>query len=197
MTLTPKTGWFGRRAGAVFLSILALTVLAGATDLEIQRSTIKWKNVGPWEIGVDQQLNYGCFLFAAYEDGTDLKFGFSSNMSHAYIMITDRDWLSLKEGESYSLVFQFDRKPRWSGDAAGVRVRNTVALVLAVPTLAEDFFVDFALSKRLHITHKGKSVASLNLKGSYAATDELLNCQKNMQVMKSERSQYSADPFSQ
>ena len=151
----------------------------------------------PLEISVDQRLNYGCYLYASYEDGTDLKFGFSRKMSHAYIMITDRDWLSLEEGESYALVFQFDRKPRWSGDAVGVRVGDAIALVLAVPTLAEDFFVEFALSRKLFITHRDRSVASLSLRDNYAATDELLNCQKNMQAIKAERSQSDADPFSQ
>ncbi len=195
MNLTAAREWLGRRVGAGALSILALLVLMGASDPDVQRNAIKWKSVGPWEINVDQRLNYGCFIYASYEDGTDLRFGFSHKMSHAYIMITDRDWLSLEEGESYSLVFQFDRKPTWSGDAAGVRVRDIIALILPVPTREDSFFVDFALSDKLYITYKGKTVANLNLKGSYAATEELLNCQRNMQAIKSDRSEDDADPF--
>ena len=187
-----RDGW--SRVGLTMLVCAVISILS-FSDLWA-KNPIKWKTIGPWEINVDQDLNYGCFLYTSYKGGTGLRFGFTHRLTHAFIMITDRDWRSLRAGERYPLVIQFDRKPAWSGEASGIRIRDVVALVLPVPIREDNFFVEFALSEGLHISHKGKAVANLTLQGSYAATQELLKCQKSMLSMKIGGTKSRTDPFS-
>lgn len=180
---------------ATFIASICMLIAASGAAVSQSKEVIKWKKVGPWEIRVDRTLNYGCFLQAAYQGGTDLRFGFSHLASQAFILIADPDWASLEDGKDYPLEIQFDKKPLWSGDASGFRFSGVVALLMAIPTKQVDFFSEFARSHTIYISYKGKTVANLNLKGSYAAIQELLRCQKNMQAIKSADTERTSDPF--
>lgn len=172
---------------------VGLVLLLSSVDANAEKA-VNWKNVGNWSIRVDTSLENGCFLYAQYEGGTQFRFGFDMGLGNAYFLIGNGNWKSLEEGKTYTLVFQFDNRPRWTGEGRGYLVgENLVGLVGTVSD--GEFFSELARSHVLTATYKGREIARLNLKGSYAAVKELLNCQAEMRAARAVGKQPRKDPF--
>lgn len=175
------------------VAVFLVGILTGIAQSEAKKA-IRWKKVAGWEIRVDQTLGYGCFLFAGFEKGTVLRLGFAKSIG-AYLMIGDLAWKSLERGKNYKLRIKFDEDSWWSADATALDMNGVTALTVMFTNA--DFIHEFARRHTIFISYRGKSVANLKLKGTYAAVKELVNCQKSMagQRAADSGSISSGDPF--
>ena len=151
-----------------------------------------WKTVGDWDVRVDTTLNYGCFIAAAYETGTVVRVGFDETHSGGYILIGSPEWTSLEIGKDYDLEFQFDNEPPWEGTATAIPMGEVVLLFL--PFHEPSFMSEMQRKHALMITYRGRVVANLTLRGSYAAIQELVNCQLAVEEARA-GSPTPGDPF--
>lgn len=154
----------------------------------------EYAKVGPWSIRVDTTLDYGCFIFAAFEGGTALRFGFNMTDQTIYAMVGDPKWKSLEWGKAYHVIITFGDEEPWSGDAMGFSFDEGEdgpwlwINVGEVGDVAELFFTEFMQEGDFALDYKGKEITKLSLRGSHKAGLKLLECQEEMLEM-------GEDPF--
>jgi hypothetical protein len=153
-----------------------------------------WKEVGSWEVRVDNTLGYGCFAMAAYKGGTVLRIGFDASKNYrGYLVLGNSEWKSLEAGKEYELVVQFDRASPWSAPAQAVQFGSGRATMLFMQFDKSKVFKEFASKHQLIVFYKNQEIDRLNLKGSALAIDELVKCQIAMK--ETGTSSPKADPF--
>jgi hypothetical protein len=183
----------GRRfLGFLFLSLFGATIVTEAARSE---DTTLWKHVDSWQVRVDTTLNYGCFIMAEYEQGSVLRIGFDPSSDGAYLLITNERWRSIEQGKEYTLVLQFDDKDPWEASAQGFKFENSPYPFLYTPFSEAGFFKEFMRSHELTIEYRRERIASLSLRGSFAATREMVNCQRQIDETRSTRQTRRNDPF--
>lgn len=175
-----------------FIALVSMLIF-GAGTVHAQDTAI-WKEINGWSIGIDRTLNFGCFIYGVYERGTSIRVGLNQADQNGYILVGNPGWQSLEQGKKYDLSFQFDRDPPWSGPASAIVIDGKPSLVL--PFNKAEFFRDFAEKQTLFVRYQNTTVATLNLRGSYAAVQELLTCQETVEKMRKKPGQeQSGDPF--
>jgi hypothetical protein len=158
----------------IFILLLSGTGLINAEDEPL------WKTVGGWEIRVDTTLGNGCFTYQIYEGNTVLRIGVNKLVGGMYAMIGDADWKSLEFGKTYPIKLYFGNQTPWSGNAEALSFNGIPVLMLNI--ISNDhaalFLTEFMRELSVKVVFKNKSIAHLNLKGTYKAGTELLKCQK-------------------
>ena len=177
--------------------IMFVSVVASATGAFGQGSDdiVTWNDdVKGWYLGVDPSIGDGCFMYAAYEGGTFLRFQFNPQEDLVNFIVGNDNWQSLEEGKLYGLEVSFGSETPWTGDAEARFIGDTPSLSLDVPyseDRAATFIEELRRTSVVDISYNGKSVDVLNLSGSFAAVTELVNCQSEML-----NSSGGSDPFS-
>jgi hypothetical protein len=105
-------------------------------------------------------------------------------------MLANPAWRSLKVGEEYEVQFQFGRNSPWKVPTTAKEMGESIALMSNFTDAA--FWTEFSNSNQLEVTRQGKAVTKIDLAGSKAAFDELVNCQKSEDAQARSR-----DPFAQ
>ncbi len=176
--------------------LLVTTIIFGVASIDASaRNTIKWKSVGNWNILVDPTLGNGCYLTASYESGTSFRFGFAlGERPQFYVILHDPDWKSIEEGKEYDISLRFDERKGWAWTAQGTRLSDGEVVLYGGAT-SSDFFSELARSHVLFATYKRQVIASLQLKGSFAASRELLKCHDAMKATGATGRKARRDPF--
>jgi hypothetical protein len=156
-------------AAAVCVAAVNVAPVMAASD------AIRWGKVAGWDILIDPTLGNGCFIFTTYDGGTALRLGFSPDDGEAYLMVGNLKWGSIEHGKTYSVDLRMDRDTPWHATATGVDF-DGVPLLMAT-TDDPDFLYDFAKKNSLQVTYRGTVVATLSLRGTYAAITEMVRCQ--------------------
>jgi hypothetical protein len=139
---------------------------------------LRWGKSGGWDILIDPTLGNGCFIYTVYTGGIGLRLGFSPDDGEAYLMVGSKSWASIEHGKTYSIELRMDRDAPWRASATGVDF-DGLPLLMAT-TDDPDFLIDFAKKNSLQVTYRGSVVATLSLRGTYAAISEMLNCQEQV-----------------
>jgi len=134
-------------------------------------------------------------MTAVYERGTAFRIGFDRTNANGYVMFGNLAWQSLEAGKEYSITLQFDDEPSWQGTATAVHIGADSAVFLAAPFNKPSIMVEFMRKQALKIFYRGNLVTSLSLRGSYAAIQELLNCQSAVNEAMGSPSPQPKDPF--
>jgi len=159
--------------------------------------TALWKKMQNWAIYVDKSLNYGCFMFGAYTHGDVLRIGFDRKNSNGYVVLGNDAWKSLEIGKEYSTTLKFDDDSPWSGTAKAITLSTNVPL-LYFPFSDTNFLNSIAVKQGVTVFYSGKIVTYLPLTGSFAAVQELVNCQTQFSDQTSglqSKDSGSEDPF--
>lgn len=85
----------------------------------IQASTIPYGNAGEWSVRIDQTTGGGCFIVAAYENGTVIRYQYDATRGSNVFFVGSNYWRSIEDGDDHPLSISFDGKEAWSGKAAG------------------------------------------------------------------------------
>lgn len=161
-----------KAAAAALAASLAATSIAPAMAAS---DAIRWGKVQGWDVMIDPTLGNGCFVYTTYDGGTALRLGFSPDDGEAYLMVGNLKWGSIEHGKTYPIEFKMDRDAPWRATATGVDFDGLPLLM--VSTDEPDFLIDFAKKNSLQVTYRGTIVATLSLRGTYAAISEMINCQ--------------------
>jgi len=177
------------------IPFLFVSIVIWPTDLMAGADSPLWKRVGSWDVRVDKTLGNGCFAMAEYEGGTTFRIGFNPPNKNGYVIVGHANWKSLEEGKEYPIKLQFGNAVPWTGDATGFKFEKTDPIVFLMITIIEtDLFTEFMRKTYIKVSYNEKTIAKLNLKGSYAAFEEVAKCQKAMKAG-GETSPAGKDPF--
>jgi hypothetical protein len=141
---------------------------------------------GNWSIRVDTSLDYGCFLLTTYQDGSAFRLGVDRTDGSVYVLVADPNWESIEYGKHYPVSLQFGDESPWTADATGFSFdppEDQPFLAVHASTDRDTmwlFLREFMVEPNFELFYKGSSVANLSLKGSYAATLKLLECQSEI-----------------
>jgi len=149
-----------------------------AAPAALAQDTVLWANVGQWQIRIDKSVNYGCFMLGSYTQGTLLRIGFDQNNRNGYLLVGNDAWRSLQIGNRYELVLRFDRAAPWRGRATARTIGSGSMVFLHLTFDSPRFLLELARRADLTIYYAGNAVTRLPLRGTYAATEELLRCQR-------------------
>jgi hypothetical protein len=160
------------------LLLLALVLSCWGAPGARAQDTVLWGHVGQWQIRIDKSVNYGCFMLGSYTQGTLLRIGFDQNNRNGYLLVGNDAWRSLQIGNRYELVLRFDRAAPWRGPATARTIGSGTMVFLHLTFDSPRFLLELARRATLTIYYAGNAVTRLPLRGTYAATEELLRCQR-------------------
>ena len=176
------------------------------SSLPSHSATYEWGQFNGWDVGVNQETNFGCYVLSpSYEDGSVIKLGFinlQSAESNFYLYLGNLNWSSLRTGEIIPMEINFfPYKSAYNGDAIVESVSGHNFLQFNIDD--DDFLADFAKKDAIDFLYKGRSIAYLTLDGSYTALREFLNCQiavaesgiANVALQRQLKKKNSRDPF--
>jgi hypothetical protein len=176
------------------LLLLACGLNCFAVSGASAQGTLLWRTVGQWQIRVDKSLGYGCFLVGSYTQGTILRIGIDQQSGNGYVMVGNEVWRSLQVGNQYDLALRFDTTSPWRGRATARRIGSGSMVFLYLSFDRARFLVELARRLNMTIFYQGDVVTTLPLRGTNAAVQEMLNCQRVADIArKNERPQ--GDPF--
>ena len=158
---------------------LACVLNCVAVPNALAQETVLWGTVGEWQIRIDKSVDYGCFLLGSYTQGTVLRIGFDQQNRNGYILVGNEAWRSLQIGGRYELVLRFDNAAPWRGRATARRIGTGSMVFLYLSFDSPRFLTELARRVNLTIFYAGNVVTTLPLRGTYAATQELLRCQRS------------------
>jgi hypothetical protein len=174
------------------LLLLVSAFVVWSSEIAWSEDSPLWKVVGDWQVRVDKTLNFGCFMAAASVRGTVVRIGLDQKRLNGYILVGNDDWRSLEVNKDYELVLQFDGNPPWRGKATAIQMGQGAAY-LYLPFSKSQVMLELAKKQVLSIWYESKQVAALRLTGSFAATQELVACQRAVEAARSGTK--PADPF--
>ena len=181
-----------------------LAVLAALTIPSVHAAmaeeSVTWKDdVRGWYLGVDTSIGNGCFMTASYDDGTFLRMQFNPELAQFQFIIGSEHWESIEAGKHYNLSVAFGSRSPWTGEADGMRLGSLPALLLSVPfedDKAETFIGELQQMPHVVVGYNGNEIASLELSGTYAAMEEVMQCQQAISEAADQQPAKAADPFS-
>lgn len=158
------------------------------------QDTLLWRTVGQWQIRVDKSLGYGCFLIGSYARGTVLRIGIDQQNGRGYVMVGNEAWRSLQVGNQYDLAIRFDNASPWRGRATARQIGSGGTVFLYLSFDRARFLVELARRLNMTIYYQGDAVTTLPLRGTNAAVQEMLNCQRAADIAR-KGGRPPGDPF--
>jgi hypothetical protein len=172
---------------AAAIAMALMTSAAVASD-----DSVPWGNgeVAGWNIAVDTSLGGGCFIYAVFDGNTLVRIGFDPSSSDYYLILGDDEWKSIESGKEYDLTLRLGSRAPWDAEANGVPLGDGTALM--VTSTDTDFLQDFSSQQSIRVEYNGDQIANLDLSGSAAAIQEMINCQETVNAAASSGGD---DPF--
>jgi hypothetical protein len=183
-----------------FIKLAFLLGLCAAFVIAIPvRALAEWATVDGWSIYTHEG---GCYLSAAFDGDTNFAIGLDgtskSNMTMDVILFSQK-WRSIQVGNTYEVGMDFDRGTNWSVYFEGVEFGDAKGLYNYDDAYVEDsgiFAEDFMRSDTVYIEFEGERVANLNLSGSRAAFEEMVDCHSSFIESGTTEDPFSgSDPF--
>ncbi len=189
----------------IFVVLAALTIYP--TTL-LADETVIWKNdVRGWDVMVDRTLENSCFIYSTFEESSFVRLQFNPVNDSVEFTVGNLNWISLESGKLYPMEVQFGSRTPWTGEGLGRWWGEDLpSLSLDVPfkdDRALEFLDEFMKMTGVRVSYENRIIANLSLRGTYAATEEMMRCQRKMfesspaptDPFKSNSSSENADPF--
>jgi len=132
-----------------------------------------WKTVGTWMVHVDRSLG-GCFVMKGFDGGIGIRVGLWPLGRTWYLMLENPDW-ARDVAADYPLEISFDGYRSWDGIASPMPSQGPGIVAMRID---DEWLADFAVGHVMTVRHQGRVVAQLSLSGTYAAVNEMLDCQE-------------------
>ncbi|MBO9449347.1 hypothetical protein J7426_03700 [Tropicibacter sp. R16_0] len=177
----------GRFLGAVTGCLLGTTALADPID---------WKVVRGWDISF-YPASEGCQAFALFEEDTAFFIGFDNTENELSLDVTllDQKWRSIEAGKEYKVEVKFGDESPWTMDMDGLKTDEFPGLGIMIDAGSDQaklFIDEFQRENSMKWSFKSNVLGHYTLRGSRAAFDEVIACQRSYM-----RAQSSSDPFAQ
>jgi hypothetical protein len=166
--------------------MLKKIALAGALALAsttAQAEVTLWKKVGGWDVSFYPGLP-GCLASAEYNRGTTFFIGFIRSDRDLLLNVTlmDESWGSIEAGKEYEVKFYFGDESPWTLNMRGERYGQFPGLdftISAAASQADLFVEEFQRELYMEIFYAGVSLGKYTLKGTRAAFQETIRCQRS------------------
>ncbi len=151
-------------AGAVALCATAAT----AQDLQ------PWGASDYWSVMIDPTLGNGCLIQGEFADGSLVRIGLDRNAGGGYVTVFNTAWGEIEEGAVYPISFSLDGEG-YDGEAKGMYLNGVPGADVAFDNV--DFFMGIAQYQTMTMYHDGAEVLSIDLTGTMAGLEAVLECQ--------------------
>lgn len=134
-----------------------------------------WGTSGDWEILINPEVGYGCFMQRTSPDGTVVQVGAEPDKQGGFFAVLNAGWTEITDGEEAVLTFDFG-DAKFAGDAKGVIKGD---LFGGYAFFDNPKFVDeFGKRTKVTVSGEGDRQVEISLKGSQKAIQALRACQK-------------------
>jgi hypothetical protein len=166
-------------AAATMVSAAALTF--SSVPAQAGGATEQYSQIGGWKVMIDHTTGDGCFAYMQYQRGSVMRIGFDINNKGIYLMFGHPDFKDMEVGQEYRARFLFDDYYYYDGSVKTIDMSGITYFGVKV---SADFMQSFAVRNNLKIINKGDVKINVSLAGTYAAIEETLRCQEQMNAQR-------------
>lgn len=141
-----------------------------ATAQELQ----PWGASDYWQVLIDPTLGNGCLIQGEFQDGSLVRIGLDRVAGGGYVTVFNTAWGDIEEGAMYPVSFSLDGES-YDGEAKGMYLNGVPGADIAFDNV--DFFMGIARYQTMTMYHDGAEVLSIDLTGTMAGLDAVLQCQ--------------------
>jgi hypothetical protein len=152
------------------LAMVATFIANGAFGQELTH----WGASDYWEVLIDTTLGNGCLIQGEFQDGSLVRIGFDPNAGTAYVTAFNTAWGDIEPGTVYPITFTLDGE-QFDGEATGIYLGDIPGADVAFDNV--DFFMSIAQRQNMTMFHDGAEVLSIDLTGTAAGLEAVLQCQ--------------------
>ena len=154
------------------VTALALAIMgagsAGAQSLE------PWGASDFWDVMIDPTLGNGCLIQSEFEDGSVVRIGLDRTNGTGYVTAFNDAWGDIEAGKLYPISFDLDGES-FEGEAVGMYLDGMPGADVVFDSV--DFFMSIAQRQTMTMYHDGAEVLSIDLTGTMAGLEAVLECQ--------------------
>jgi hypothetical protein len=154
------------------VTALALAIMgagsAGAQSLE------PWGASDFWDVMIDPTLGNGCLIQSEFEDGSVVRIGLDATNATGYVTAFNEAWGDIEAGKLYPISFDLDGES-FEGEAMGMYLDGVPGADVVFDNV--DFFMSIAQRQTMTMYHDGAEVLSIDLTGTMAGLEAVLECQ--------------------
>ena len=154
------------------VTVLALAIMgagsAGAQSLE------PWGASDYWDVMIDPTLGNGCLIQSEFEDGSVVRIGLDRTNGAGYVTAFNDAWGDIEAGKLYPISFDLDGES-FEGEAVGMYLDGMPGADVVFDSV--DFFMSIAQRQTMTMYHDGAEVLSIDLTGTMAGLEAVLECQ--------------------
>lgn len=154
------------------VTVLALAIMgagsAGAQSLE------PWGASDYWDVMIDPTLGNGCLIQSEFEDGSVVRIGLDRTNGAGYVTAFNDAWGDIEAGKLYPISFDLDGES-FEGEATGMYLDGMPGADVVFDSV--DFFMSIAQRQTMTMYHDGAEVLSIDLTGTMAGLEAVLECQ--------------------
>ncbi|MFT7059839.1 MAG: hypothetical protein ACJASV_002352 [Pseudorhodobacter sp.] len=133
-----------------------------------------WGQSDYWEVKIDPSLGNGCLIQGEFEDGSLVRIGLDRTTGYGYVTVFNTAWGDIEEGAIYPLEFTLDGQ-EFEGQAKGMYLEDVPGADIEFDNV--DFFMSIAERQTMTMYHDGYEVLSIDLTGTMAGLDAVMECQ--------------------
>lgn len=150
---------------------LAMSLSAGAAFGE---GLEHWGASDFWEVLIDPSLGNGCLIQGEFQDGSLVRIGLDRNTGSGYVTVFNTAWGEIEDGATYPISFTLDDES-FDGEAKGLYLNDVPGADITFDNV--DFFMSIAQRQTMTMFHDGNEVLSIDLTGTMAGLQAVLECQ--------------------
>jgi hypothetical protein len=156
---------------SVAAALIACSVCSTAV---FAQDLVPWGASDYWEVMIDPTLGNGCLIQGEFEDGSLVRIGFDRTTGFGYVTVFNTAWGDIEDGGRYPIDFTLDGE-QFSGEARGMYLNDVPGADIEFDNV--DFFMSIAARQTMTMYHDGYEVLSVDLTGTMAGLDAVLECQ--------------------
>jgi len=152
---------------------LTLALVLGAQSAAAE-GLVEWGASDYWSVLIDPSLGNGCLIQGEFADGSVVRIGLDRNEGVGYVTAFNSNWGDIEEGKIYPISFTLDGE-QFDGEAKGIYLNDVPGADIAFDNV--DFFMSIAQRQTMTMYHDGEEVLSIDLTGTMAGLEAVLQCQ--------------------
>lgn len=161
---------------AIRVSVVA-AALALSANMAMAQGLEGWGTAGGWDVMIDPGLGDGCLIQADYGDGSVVRIGFNLVAGEGYVAGFNHGWEGVEHGQTYPLLFALDGQ-EYDAEGQGLILNGVPGVYIGFDN--EDFLWDLARKYTMTLYNENGEVMAIDLEGSYAGLEAVMECQDDM-----------------
>lgn len=155
------------------VAVLSLAVMGEGSAVWAE-SLEPWGASDFWDVMIDPSLGNGCLIQSEFEDGSLVRIGLDQTNGTGYVTAFNDAWGDIEEGKLYPISFDLDGES-FEGEARGIYLEGMPGADVLFDNV--DFFMSIAERRTMTMYHDGAEVMSIDLTGTMAGLEAVLECQ--------------------